>query len=140
MAALLHDLGKIRTRTVDENGDIHFIGHERASARLAGEILRGLEYSSAFIREVEFLVYHHMDMKSYGDDAGKLKDKKLRKYQYLCRTAEQYDSLLTLIEADNCAHRGVLHAAAGGDNPRTHPGDGRRRERDVRLQDTLYRA
>lgn len=104
MAALLHDIGKIRTRRVDENGGIHFIGHERASARLAGEILQRLKYSPAFIREVEFLVHHHMDLKGYGDDAGKLKDKKLRKIQYLCRTAEEFDSLLTLIDADNRAH------------------------------------
>ena len=28
MAALLHDIGKVKTKTVDDNGVAHFYGHE----------------------------------------------------------------------------------------------------------------
>lgn len=104
MAALLHDIGKIRTRTVSAEGDVHFLGHEEASADMARDILRRLKYSNDFIGEVMFLVSHHMDLKHYGDDAASLKAKKLRKIQYLCGTEELFDRLLDLVDADNRAH------------------------------------
>ena len=104
MAALLHDIGKIETRRVTNDGDIHFLEHEKASVDLAKNILHRLKYSNAFIDEVTFLIRHHMDLKHYGDDAKNLKDKKLRKFQYLCDTKERFDIMLTLIDADNKAH------------------------------------
>lgn len=104
MAALLHDIGKIKTQTISDDGEIHFLGHERASAEMAKNLLRHLKYSNDFIDKVAFLILHHMDLKHYGDDASKLKDKKLRKFQYLCRSKERFDNLMTLICADNRAH------------------------------------
>lgn len=104
MAALLHDIGKTDTHTVDADGNMHFIGHEMFSARLAVNILRRLKYSGSFVDGVAYLVRHHMAFKSYGDDAKRLKDKKLRQLQYRCASEDRFDRLLTLVDADNMAH------------------------------------
>jgi poly(A) polymerase len=60
LAALLHDIGKAGTRTVDPNGRIRFIGHEALGARWAADRLAALRFSSDEIEEVETLVRHHM--------------------------------------------------------------------------------
>lgn len=103
MAALLHDIGKIKTRTVDENGNVHFLKHELASYDLCETILRRLKYSNEFISEVKFLVKNHMRTKQYGNDCSKMKEKTLRKLQYECGY-KRFFELMTLIDADNKAH------------------------------------
>ncbi len=59
-AALLHDLGKVPTFTVDENGRGHFYGHAAVSAELADTILLRLKAPTAMRKEVVFLIGHHM--------------------------------------------------------------------------------
>lgn len=103
MAALLHDIGKIRTRTETE-GKVHFLKHELASAEMVDELLRPLQYSNDFIHEVTFLVENHMISKSWGKECERMKDKTLRKLQYLCGTEERFRDLMLLIDADNKAH------------------------------------
>ena len=61
MAALLHDIGKPSTFSVDEQGIGHFFGHAQAGAQLADAVLRRLKAPTAFREEVVFLVAHHMD-------------------------------------------------------------------------------
>lgn len=104
MSALLHDIGKIKTRTVDENGNVHFYQHELASVGLCETILRRLKYSNDFIKDVQFLVKNHMRTKNWGDDCSRMKDKSLRKFQYECGNDTNYAMLLSLIDADNKAH------------------------------------
>lgn len=104
MAALLHDIGKIRCRTVDEDGTVHFFRHELESVKLVKPILRRLKYNNDFIRDVEFLVVHHMDLKHYGPEASSLKSKRLRKLQYICKSRERFYQMLEIIDADNKAH------------------------------------
>lgn len=104
MAALLHDVGKADKRTVSDDGDVHFLEHELASEDMARTILRRLKYSNDFIDEVSFLVRNHMMFKSSGYRAEKLKDKKLRKFQYICKSKELFDELMVLIDADNNVH------------------------------------
>lgn len=103
MAALLHDIGKIRVRSVD-NGKVHFLRHDEAGAKMVDEILRPLKYSNDFINEVTFLVRHHMDTKAWGGECEAMKLKRLRKLQYICKTEERFRDLMTLIDADNRAH------------------------------------
>lgn len=103
MAALLHDIGKIRVRTI-EDGKVHFLKHELASADMVDDILRPLHYSNDFISEVAFLVKHHMVCKTWGYECEHIKAKKLRKLQYLCATEERFRDLMLLIDADNNAH------------------------------------
>lgn len=59
-AALLHDLGKARTKTVDGAGRVHFYGHAKISSDLAGQALRRLRFSREFERGVCTLCLHHL--------------------------------------------------------------------------------
>lgn len=103
MAALLHDIGKIRVRSI-EDGKVHFLKHEVASADMVEVILETLRYSNEFIGEVSFLVKYHMACKAWGDECEHIKMKKLRKLQYLCGTENRFSDLMLLIDADNNAH------------------------------------
>jgi putative nucleotidyltransferase with HDIG domain len=60
LAALLHDLGKPATRSVGEDGRIHFYGHEQVGARLAGERLVALKLGHAEAQWVAGVARHHM--------------------------------------------------------------------------------
>lgn len=62
LAALFHDIGKPQTKSIDENGNIHFYGHEEISANMAEEIMRRLKYNNDIIDEVTYLVAHHMEL------------------------------------------------------------------------------
>ena len=61
MAALLHDLGKVATFSLDEKGVGHFYGHAGLGAKMAEDILRRLKCSNALRDEVTWLIAHHMD-------------------------------------------------------------------------------
>ena len=60
MAALLHDIGKPRTRGVEADGHPTFYSHEKVSASMAEEILTRLKLPTAVIREVTHLIANHM--------------------------------------------------------------------------------
>ena len=103
MAALLHDIGKIRVYTVDD-GKVHFPKHELAGADMIDGILRPLKYSVDFIKELTFLVKHHTVCTGWGAECEHAKDKELRRLQYLCGTEERFRDLMLLVDADNNAH------------------------------------
>ncbi len=63
-AALLHDIAKPRTRTVEE-GHVHFFGHEDVGAVMARDILRRLKFDRPFIDYVARLVKLHMRANAY---------------------------------------------------------------------------
>jgi poly(A) polymerase len=60
LTALLHDMGKPATRTVDELGAVHFYGHEVVGARLAASLCLRLRFSNREIHELTALVRQHM--------------------------------------------------------------------------------
>ena len=59
-AALLHDVGKIPTFTVDENGRGHFYGHAGVSAEMTNHILRRLKAPNKLREQVVTLIDKHM--------------------------------------------------------------------------------
>ena len=59
-AALLHDVGKITTFTLDETGRGHFLGHAHAGAEMADGILRRLKAPTALREQVTVLIRNHM--------------------------------------------------------------------------------
>ena len=58
-AALLHDIGKPETFSVDENGTGHFYGHAARSEEMARIILRRLKFDNETVRRVTDLVKYH---------------------------------------------------------------------------------
>ena len=103
ISALLHDIGKIRVCT-EEDGKIHFLKHELKSGEMIDELLRPLKFSNEIIKEVTFLVRNHMICKTWGSECEYMKDKKLRRFQYECKTEERFRNLMTIIDADNNAY------------------------------------
>lgn len=65
-AALFHDIGKVKTQTVDESGT-HFYGHDRVGAEMVVEIMKRLRFSNEEIKNTENLVRWHMFYYPSGD-------------------------------------------------------------------------
>ena len=59
-AALLHDIGKVPTFTVDENGRGHFYDHAAKGAEMADAILRRLKAPNVLRERVVLLIEKHM--------------------------------------------------------------------------------
>jgi putative nucleotidyltransferase with HDIG domain len=59
IAALLHDIGKPKTRSEDENG-VHFYSHDVVGAELVAEILTRLRFPKAEVLRNKQLVRWHM--------------------------------------------------------------------------------
>ena len=91
-AALLHDIGKVPTFTLDENGRGHFYGHAGTGAEMADNLLRQLKAPNALREQVVTLISHHMTKLPT--------DKKLLR-RWLGRLGwDTLDALLLLQEAD----------------------------------------
>lgn len=64
-AALLHDIGKVQTRNVDERGRVHFFGHEVSGARMFKRIARRLAFPQDQASRIRFLVRNHLRAGQY---------------------------------------------------------------------------
>ncbi|MDS0525778.1 HD domain-containing protein [Clostridium sp. SHJSY1] len=65
LAMLLHDLGKVNTRTIDDYGIAHYYGHPNESVYIAEKILKRLKYDNDTIEKVLTLVkYHDSELRS----------------------------------------------------------------------------
>ena len=97
LAALLHDIGKPRVRSYDDD-QWRFYGHEEAGATLCEEIMERLRLSRSLIKSVSRLVRYHMltYTPEWGDGAIR---RLLRKVG-----TEHIADLLTLRRADLDAH------------------------------------
>jgi putative nucleotidyltransferase with HDIG domain len=60
LVALLHDLGKPATKSFDDEGRIHFYGHEQEGAEIAGAILRRLRFGGKEADVAKTIVANHM--------------------------------------------------------------------------------
>jgi poly(A) polymerase len=65
--ALLHDIAKPRTRTIEE-GKVHFIGHEDVGSYMARDVLKRLHFDREFIDNVSKLVRLHMRANAYATE------------------------------------------------------------------------
>lgn len=67
-AALLHDIGKVRTRSISPDGEVHFFGHAEVGARMFDKLDRRLGLFSkeeALRSSVRFLILHHLRASQY---------------------------------------------------------------------------
>ncbi len=60
LAALLHDIGKLKTWSQDEDGRIHFYNHELLGAQMAATRLQELRFSRDEVDRMRVLVGQHM--------------------------------------------------------------------------------
>jgi len=67
LAALLHDIGKPKTRSFAKGG-VSFHHHEVVGARMAEERMRALRYPEDEVSDVRRLVELHLRFHGYGDD------------------------------------------------------------------------
>jgi poly(A) polymerase len=65
-AALLHDIGKVPTRTFTANG-VHFHGHAEVGARMFDKIDKRIPFDRDARRAVRFLIRHHLRSNQYSD-------------------------------------------------------------------------
>ncbi|MCC6646128.1 MAG: HDIG domain-containing protein [Polyangiaceae bacterium] len=68
--ALLHDIGKVRTRSISPEGEVHFFGHAEVGARMFDKMERRLALfagDDALRAEVRFLILHHLRAAGYED-------------------------------------------------------------------------
>lgn len=102
LAALFHDIGKTLTKSVDENGEVHFYGHENAGIQVTKDIMTRLKYPNELIDSVTSGIKHHMALKYGGDTSEKISDKSLRKF--VSSVGDNLEYILDVIHADNISH------------------------------------
>jgi poly(A) polymerase len=78
LAALLHDIGKPKTRNLLEGGGVSFHHHEVVGARLSKSRMKALRFNNETIDDVETLVALHLRFHGYGD--GEWTDSAVRRY------------------------------------------------------------
>ncbi len=107
-SALLHDIAKPRTRSV-EDGKVHFFGHEDVGAHMARDILKRLHFDRDFIESVSKIVRLHMRVNAY--TAG-WTDGAVRRL--MLESGDDLNDLLDLSRADITSYRAdkVTRAAA----------------------------
>lgn len=92
-AALLHDIGKVPTFTLDENGRGHFYDHAAKGAEMADAILRRLKAPKTLREQVVLLIDKHMLWLE--------PEKKLLRRQISRLGQEMVYQILSLQQADN---------------------------------------
>jgi poly(A) polymerase len=96
--ALLHDIGKMKTRSIDPRGEVHFFGHAEVGARMFDKLHRRLPLFSddeTLRGEVRFLILHHLRAAQY--DAS-WTDSAVRRFAK--EMGDHLDDLLCLSRAD----------------------------------------
>lgn len=67
-ASLFHDIGKVKTRSIDPQGKVHFLGHAEVGTRMFDKLERRLGMFSpepALRETVRFLILHHLRANQY---------------------------------------------------------------------------
>jgi poly(A) polymerase len=65
--ALLHDIGKVPTRTFTASG-VHFHGHAEVGARMFDKVARRMPFEKGLRRKVRFLIKYHLRSAQYEED------------------------------------------------------------------------
>ena len=78
LAALLHDIGKPKTRRFEKDGRVSFHHHEVVGAKMTKARLTKLKYSNEIVKDVARLVELHLRFHGYG--TGEWTDSAVRRY------------------------------------------------------------
>lgn len=96
LAALLHDIGKPRTRRFVDGGTVTFHHHDVVGAKLTRKRMKALRYSNDVIDQVATLVELHLRFHGYG--SGEWTDSAVRRY--VRDAGSQLERLHILTRAD----------------------------------------
>jgi poly(A) polymerase len=97
-AALFHDIGKVKTRSISPDGKVHFLGHAEVGTRMFDKLDRR---TALFAGEpplqstVRFLILHHLRANQYSPD---WTDSAVRRFAR--ELGEHLEDLLCLARAD----------------------------------------
>ena len=78
LAALLHDIGKPKTKQLIAGGGVSFHHHEVVGARMCKERMKKLRFDNHIIEDVSQLVFLHLRFHGYG--SGEWTDSAVRRY------------------------------------------------------------
>jgi len=106
LAALLHDIGKPKTRAFIEGGGVSFHHHEVVGARLVKKRLQALRFDNDTIDAVELLTALHLRFHGYGE--GEWTDSAVRRY---VRDAGELITHLHVLTRADCTTRNKTKAA-----------------------------
>ncbi|MFN8170912.1 MAG: CCA tRNA nucleotidyltransferase [Candidatus Nanopelagicales bacterium] len=107
LAALLHDIGKPRTRRFEADGRVSFHHHEVVGERMTRKRMQALRFSGSEIDEVSTLVGLHLRFHGYG--TGEWTDSAVRRY---VRDAGPLLTRLHKLTRADCTTRNRRRAAA----------------------------
>jgi poly(A) polymerase len=94
--ALLHDIGKLKTRSVGDNGEVHFFGHsEVGAAMFRKRVAKRLGFEGELYERVHYLILHHLRASQYD---GSWTDSAVRRFAK--EMGEGLKDLLDLSRAD----------------------------------------
>jgi poly(A) polymerase len=97
-AALFHDIGKVKTRSISPDGKVHFLGHAEVGTRMFEKLDRRMALFSpepALKETVRFLVLHHLRANQYEPS---WTDSAVRRFTR--ELGDHLDDLLCLAQAD----------------------------------------
>jgi len=106
LGALLHDIGKTGTGKTDSDGEIHFYGHARSGADIAGDTLKGLRASKKDQERIKRYIQYHMGplQLQHAREEDRLRERTV--IRFLNRLGEDVLGLLLIAWADREASRG----------------------------------
>ncbi|MFJ6727604.1 CCA tRNA nucleotidyltransferase [Streptomyces sp. NPDC091281] len=107
LAALLHDIGKPRTRRFEQDGRVSFHHHEVVGAKMTKKRMTALKYSNELVKDVSRLVELHLRFHGYG--TGEWTDSAVRRY---VRDAGPLLDRLHKLTRSDCTTRNKRKAAS----------------------------
>ena len=97
-AALFHDIGKVKTRSISPEGEVHFFGHAEVGARMFDKLERRQKLfapDTSLKETIRTLVFNHLRASQYD---GQWTDSAVRRFAR--EMGGQLDDLLCLSRAD----------------------------------------